>query len=258
MQACLAKAGVARRRVRRRATPAAARRPASGGGGSRLGGQGGGQGGGRGGFFSTPAARVSAFRRGSSQFRTQFTTPQQTLQQVVNPPQTNIKSSSYSIGGVVASNPQIGVVTPSLVTRGRFIKGPGEALLASSYAARSKLKVGSKLDLNGTKPERRRARSPAAGRPDGRCVHPARPAAEARRAEGARQRPARAGRGRRLGRPGAAGDRGSDSRTRRSRARSRSRTRSAARSSTRRTSSTGSASHWRSWRRLRRSSSPRC
>ena len=70
---------------------------------------------------------------------------------MVSPPQTNIKSSSYSIGGVDTSNPQIGVVTPSLVTSGRFIKGPGEALVASSYAARNKLKVGSKLDLNGAK-----------------------------------------------------------------------------------------------------------
>jgi putative ABC transport system permease protein len=142
MQACLQKAGVGGR-----AMPGGqgGGKTPNGGGGSRLGGQGG-----RGGFFSTPAARACLPAR-LRQFQTQFTTPQQTLQQVVAPPQTNIESSSYSIGGVDTSNPQIGVVTPSLVTGGRFIESPGEALVASSYAARSKLKVGSKLDLNGTK-----------------------------------------------------------------------------------------------------------
>ncbi len=82
-----------------------------------------------------------------------MTTPEQTLQQVVNPPQTNIKSSAYTIAGVDPTTPGIGVVTPSLVSRGRFIaarSGSHEALLAASYANRQGLKVGSKLDLNGT------------------------------------------------------------------------------------------------------------
>ena len=38
--------------------------------------------------------------------------PQQTIQQIVNPPQTNIKSSSYTIAGVDPSQPGIGLVTP--------------------------------------------------------------------------------------------------------------------------------------------------
>ena len=143
VQACFAKAGV----------------PSGGGqggggapgaaGGGRLGGNGGGGQGGRGGFFDSPAARKCLPAR-FSQFRTRFTTPQQTLQQVISPPQTNITSKTYTIGGAVPSKPQIGVVTPSRVVHGRFIARSGEALLASSYASRQKLKVGSKLDLNGT------------------------------------------------------------------------------------------------------------
>ena len=132
MQACLQKAGVGGGAF---GGGGGAQAP-NGGGGSQLGGQGGGGQGRGGGPFSTPAARACLPAR-LRQFQTQFTTPQQTLQQVVAPPQTNIKSSSYSIGGVDTSNPQIGVVTPSLVTSGRFIKGPGEALVASSYAART-------------------------------------------------------------------------------------------------------------------------
>ena len=78
-------------------------------------------------------------------------TPQQTIQQVVNPPQTNIKSSTYSIAGVDPAQPGIGLVTPSLLSSGRFLTGGNEALVADSYASTHSLKVGSTLDLNGTK-----------------------------------------------------------------------------------------------------------
>jgi putative ABC transport system permease protein len=88
-------------------------------------------------------------------FRATITTPQETLQQVINPPQTNIKSASYTIAGVDPKNPEVGVVTAALITRGRFIaaetaKGKQEALASATYASRNGLKVGSKLNLNGT------------------------------------------------------------------------------------------------------------
>jgi ABC-type antimicrobial peptide transport system permease subunit len=84
------------------------------------------------------------------QLRTRVTTPEQTLRQIVDPPQTNITSTSYTIGGVDPSKPAIGLVTPSQVTRGRYLSSGMEALLATTYAKRHSLKVGSKLDLNGT------------------------------------------------------------------------------------------------------------
>lgn len=86
-------------------------------------------------------------------FRATITTPEQTLRQVVDPPQTNISSSTYTIGGVDLSRSAIGIVTPSLVTKGRFIASPKEALLTVTYASRQKLGIGSTLDLNGTKLE---------------------------------------------------------------------------------------------------------
>ena len=48
--------------------------------------------------------------------------------------------------------PDMGVVTESQVTKGRFLAPAGgkEALVSGSYAAKHSLKVGSKLDLNGT------------------------------------------------------------------------------------------------------------
>ena len=83
-------------------------------------------------------------------FRATITTPEQTLRQVVDPPQTNITSSTYTIGGVDLTQREIGIVTPSLITKGRFLRKPGEALVSATYASRHKLAVGSKLDLNGT------------------------------------------------------------------------------------------------------------
>jgi putative ABC transport system permease protein len=141
MQACLAKAG-----IQVGAAPGSG--PPDPAGGSQ-GGLGGGRAGGdRSAFNKCLPERMQ-------RFRATITTPEQTLQQVVNPPQTNIKSSSYTIAGVDLKTPGIGVVTSALVSNGRFIDaseggGAHEALLSASYASRQGLKVSSKLDLNGT------------------------------------------------------------------------------------------------------------
>lgn len=83
-------------------------------------------------------------------FRATITTPEQTLRQVVDPPQTDITSSTYTIGGVDMTQTDIGIVTAALVTKGRFLQKAGEALLTQTYASREGLKAGSTLDLNGT------------------------------------------------------------------------------------------------------------
>jgi len=140
MQACLAKAGIQFGGGQR-------------GGGGAQGGQGGLGGGQDGGGAGDRSAFNKCMPARLQRFRATVTTPEQTLQQVVDPPQTNIKSASYSIAGVDPATAGIGVVTPALVSSGRFLAntvGAREALLAASYANRQGLKVGSKLDLNGT------------------------------------------------------------------------------------------------------------
>jgi len=84
------------------------------------------------------------------QFRARITTPEQTLRQIVDPPQTNITSATYTIGGVDPAQRTIGLVTPAQVTRGRFLARNGEALVGAAYAQRQGLEVGSAIDLNGT------------------------------------------------------------------------------------------------------------
>jgi ABC-type lipoprotein release transport system permease subunit len=85
------------------------------------------------------------------EFRASITTPRETLEQVVNPPQTDIESESYTIAGVQTNTPEMGVVTRAQVTKGRFLSAGREALVSEAHAARHSLEVGSTLNLNGTK-----------------------------------------------------------------------------------------------------------
>ena len=71
---------------------------------------------------------------------------------VLDPPQTNITTTAYTIGGVDQTQPSMGVVTTAQVTKGRFLAPAGgeEALVQTTYAAKHSLKIGSSLNLNGT------------------------------------------------------------------------------------------------------------
>jgi putative ABC transport system permease protein len=139
MQACMAKLGGS---------------SSSGGGNTQPGGGlgGGGGGGGFGGGRASRGAFAKCLPASLQRLRTRFTTPSQTLRQVLNPPQTNITTTAYTIGGVDQTHPSMGVVTTTQVTKGHFLSPAGgkEALVSQSYAAKHSLKVGSKLDLNGT------------------------------------------------------------------------------------------------------------
>jgi putative ABC transport system permease protein len=134
MQSCFAKLGVTR------------------GNGNNNNGGGGLGGGGFGGGGPNRAAFAKCLPKRLQVFRTQFTTPQQTLRQVLDPPQTNITTTAYTIGGVDQTNPTMGVVTTAQVTKGRYLAKSGgrEALISQAYAAKHSLKLGSKLNLNGT------------------------------------------------------------------------------------------------------------
>ena len=141
MQSCLQKLGVT-----------LGRNGNGGNGGFGNGGNGGLGGGGAQGNRANRDAFQKCLPASLRRFRTRFTTPSQTLKQVLNPPQTNITTSAYTIGGVDPTSPNMGVVTTAQLTKGTFLSPAGgtEALVATSYAAKHSLEVGSKLDLNGT------------------------------------------------------------------------------------------------------------
>ena len=131
IQECLAKLGVTLPQARQGGAP---------------------QGGGLGGGERTvgPRAFASCLPERMQRFRATITTPRETLQQVLDPPQTDISSESYTIGGVELGDPSMGLVTSAQVTAGRYLQGGREALVSAAYARRKALKVGSRLNLNGT------------------------------------------------------------------------------------------------------------
>jgi ABC-type antimicrobial peptide transport system permease subunit len=110
-----------------------------------------GQGGRGGGVFIGPGGGEFAkcLPARMQKFRATITTPRETLQQVLDPPQTDIESESYTIAGVQTGDSSIGLVTASQVTKGRFLRPGREAVVSATYAARHSLKLGSKLKLNG-------------------------------------------------------------------------------------------------------------
>ena len=131
IQECLAKLGVTLPQARQGGAP-----PGGGlGGGERTVG---------------PGAFASCLPERMQRFRATITTPRETLQQVLDPPQTDISSESYTIGGVELGDPSMGLVTSAQVTEGRYLQGGPEALVSATYAGRKSLKAGSKLNLNGT------------------------------------------------------------------------------------------------------------
>jgi putative ABC transport system permease protein len=84
-------------------------------------------------------------------FRAQFRTPAQTLRQLLNPPQTDIKSTTYTAAGVDPSHPDQGVVTRAQIVSGQFLSAgaTNDVLLNAAYANKNNLKVGSTLSING-------------------------------------------------------------------------------------------------------------
>ena len=71
---------------------------------------------------ANPGAFAKCLPARMQRFRATITTPRETLQQVLDPPQTDITSESYTIGGVQLGDPTMGLVTAAQVNTGRFLK----------------------------------------------------------------------------------------------------------------------------------------
>ncbi|MFA5788206.1 MAG: ABC transporter permease, partial [Actinomycetota bacterium] len=86
------------------------------------------------------------------QYEASVTTPLRTIQQVVNPPSTDITNRSYTAAGIDPSNSQVGLVTETQLTAGRWLASgaPNEVLVNVAYATKNSLAVGSTVAINGT------------------------------------------------------------------------------------------------------------
>ena len=83
------------------------------------------------------------------EYAAQVTVPAQTVKQVLDPPQTNIRATPYTAAGLDPAHADDGLVTRAQVSAGRYVSAPDEVLLDSSYAASSHLGVGSSVPVNG-------------------------------------------------------------------------------------------------------------
>ena len=84
-------------------------------------------------------------------FRATFRNPLRTIQQVVNPPQTDIQTTSYNAAGIDPASPHAGLVTTDQLTSGKWLTAgqANQILVANSYANKNNLKVGSTIPING-------------------------------------------------------------------------------------------------------------
>ena len=86
------------------------------------------------------------------EFRASFTTPVQTLQQAVDPPQTDITSESYTAAGIDPSVKSVGLVTEEQLVAGRWlgVEAANEVLVNVAYANTKGLEIGETIPINGT------------------------------------------------------------------------------------------------------------
>ena len=89
------------------------------------------------------------FRGGN--FRATFRTPLRSIQQAINPPQTDIQTTSYNVAGIDPASPRAGLVTTDQLTAGKWLVAgqANQILVANSYANKNNLKVGSTITING-------------------------------------------------------------------------------------------------------------
>ncbi len=104
------------------------------------------------GQFGGSAAMQKCMPASMRRFQKTITTQKETINKQVKTPKTNIKTSTYTIGGVDTSRTDMGLITSTQVSKGRFLskKNGREALVANSYASSHKLKVGSTLNIKKT------------------------------------------------------------------------------------------------------------
>jgi ABC-type antimicrobial peptide transport system permease subunit len=84
-------------------------------------------------------------------YYTSVVVPAETIHQVINPPSTDTKTTTYSVAGVDPTSPKSGLVTSSQVKKGHWYDANAahELLVNTAYASTNHLSVGQPLKING-------------------------------------------------------------------------------------------------------------
>jgi ABC-type lipoprotein release transport system permease subunit len=122
-------------------------------GGTGTGGSGGTGGLGRGGAdFGFGGALTSCLPARFQQYEAQVVVPEQTITRVLNPPQTNTETKSYTVAGVNPSNTTTGLITKAQVAKGSWFgsKPADQILVNTAYADSNGIKVGQQMSIDKT------------------------------------------------------------------------------------------------------------
>jgi ABC-type lipoprotein release transport system permease subunit len=111
--------------------------------------------GGFGGIASNPAIN-KCLTPAQKAYRQDVLVPEQTINEVLNPPTTNTQTSTYTVASVDPSNTTSGLVTKTQLVKGTWIsKNPATAktqiLVTTAYASQKGLKVDQTLTINSVK-----------------------------------------------------------------------------------------------------------
>ena len=76
-----------------------------------------------------------------------FRIPAQIFRQMINMPQTDIKTENFTVAGVDLSKTEIGLILKDQVVQGNYLAKEDDAVVNSSYAQKKGLKIGDKINL---------------------------------------------------------------------------------------------------------------
>jgi ABC-type antimicrobial peptide transport system permease subunit len=112
---------------------------------------------GGGGRFQFSAGSSSAFAKcltpAQKAYQQDVVVPEQTVNEVLNPPTTNTQTSTYTVAGVNPSNTTSGLVTKAQLVKGTWLStnpatAKSQVLVTTAYASQKDLKVGQTLSIN--------------------------------------------------------------------------------------------------------------
>ncbi|HUI03305.1 MAG TPA: ABC transporter permease, partial [Acidimicrobiales bacterium] len=113
---------------------------------------GGGGGGGRFGLFGGGAAFQECLPEADQQYIAKVVVPEQTITRVLNPPQTDTQTKTYTVAGVNPTDTSTGLITKAQLVAGKwFGSSPADELLVNTaYASANNVKVGQQLTIDKT------------------------------------------------------------------------------------------------------------
>jgi len=82
------------------------------------------------------------------EYEAKVVTPLRTIQQLVNPPETDTETSSWTAAGIDPASPTSGLVTTKNLSSGRWITSADDVLVSTTYASKQKLALNGTLTIN--------------------------------------------------------------------------------------------------------------